>query len=149
MRSQKTGTLLRRGALWRFVMTAAEGKNPWMLAAAGLIAGFINGLIGAGGGVFIVRSAAKLLPRDEKTTPRDIYATALAVMLPISAVSAISYARLGVWHGEGAAVFILPAVAGGIAGALLLDRLNTGLLRLIFSAVAVYSGLTMLMRSLG
>ena len=66
MRSQKTGTLLRRGALRRFVMTAAEGKNPWMLAAAGLIAGFINGLIGAGGGVFIVRSAAKLLPRDEK-----------------------------------------------------------------------------------
>ena len=142
MRSQKTGALLRRGALWRFVMTAAEGKNPWMLAAAGLIAGFINGLIGAGGGVFIVRSAAKL-------PPRDIYATALAVMLPISAVSAISYARLGVWHGEGAAVFILPAVAGGIAGALLLDRLHTGLLRLIFSAVAVYSGLTMLMRSLG
>ena len=141
MRSQKTGALLRRGALWRFVMTAAEGKNPWMLAAAGLI--------GAGGGVFIVRSAAKLLPRDEKTTPRDIYATALAVMLPISAVSAISYARLGVWHGEGAAGFILPAVAGGIAGALLLDRLHTGLLRLIFSAVAVYSGMTMLMRSLG
>ena len=133
MRSQKTGALLRRGALWRFVMTAAEGKNPWMLAAAGLIAGFINGLIGAGGGVFIVRSAAKLL----------------AVMLPISAVSAISYARLGVWHGEGAAGFILPAVAGGIAGALLLDRLHTGLLRLIFSAVAVYSGMTMLMRSLG
>ena len=97
----------------------------------------------------MIRSAARLLPRGEKTSPRDIYASALAVMLPISAVSAISYAGLGVWHGEGAAGLIIPAIVGGAVGALLLERLHTGLLRLIFSAVAAYSGIMMLVRSIG
>ncbi len=148
MKSQNNSDAVCRGAVWRFIFTAAKGKNPWMLAAAGLAAGFINGLIGAGGGVLIIRSATRLLPGGTDTSPRDIYATALAVMLPVSAVSAISYARLGVWHGEGAAGLILPAVIGGAVGALLLDRLHTQLLRLIFSAVAVYSGIMMLVRSL-
>ena len=70
-------------------------------------------------------------------------------MLPVSAISAISYARLGVWDGEGAARFILPALAGGTAGAMLLDRLHAQLLRLIFSAVAAYSGIMMLVKAFG
>lgn len=94
--------------------------------------------------MLIVRTAGKFLPRDTARDPRDIYATALAVMLPISAVSTISSAKLGVWHGEGAAVMILPALIGGAAGALLLDKLNTNILRMIFSAVAAYSGIVML-----
>ncbi len=123
---------------------SAVGGSPLALILIGLGCGLINGFLGAGGGVLIVRTAGKFLPRDTARDPRDIYATALAVMLPISAVSTIASAKLGVWHGEGAAVMILPALIGGAAGALLLDKLNTNILRIIFSAVAAYSGIVML-----
>ncbi len=143
MRSvKKRGSAAVRAA-WSCIAPAAGG-SPAALVLVGLLCGLINGLLGAGGGIFIVRTAGQLLPRGASRDPRDIYATALAVMLPISAVSTIASARLGVWQGEGAAAMILPALLGGTAGALLLDRLNTNILRMIFSAVAVYSGVAML-----
>ncbi len=140
------GAVLRRRGIWRGLISAANIKSAWLPTLAGIAAGFVNGLLGAGGGVVIVRSATHVLPRGEEYTPRDVYASALAVMLPVSAVSAISYARLGVWDGTGAWNYILPAVVGGIAGDLLLDKLHTQLLRLIFSAVAAYSGIMMLLK---
>ena len=149
IRPQKEKTAHRRPLPSRFLISAASGKSPFLLALAGIAAGFVNGLLGAGGGVIIIRSAAHILPYGSKTSPRDVYASALAVMLPVSAISAISYARLGVWDGEGAARFILPALVGGTAGAMLLDRLHTQLLRLIFSAVAAYSGIMMLVKAFG
>ncbi len=133
----------RRGAIF---INIARGRG-WALLAAGLAAGFINGLLGAGGGVIIVRSAARLLPYDSHTSPRDVYATALAVMLPVSAVSAMAYAGMGVLEGGSGMRYILPAVVGGTVGALLLDRLHTQLLRAVFSAVAVYSGIAMLTKA--
>ena len=141
-----SGAMVRRRGIWRGLISAANIKSAWLPALAGLAAGFVNGLLGAGGGVVIVRSAARVLPHGGEYTPRDVYASALAVMLPVSAVSALSYARLGVWDGTGAWTYVLPALVGGIAGALLLDKLHTQLLRLIFSAVAAYSGIMMLFK---
>lgn len=136
---------VRGGIIQRFLSTAANSRRGWLTVIAGIAAGFVNGLLGAGGGVIIVRSAAHVLPHGRKYSPRDVYATALAVMLPVSAVSALSYAGLGVWDGSGG-IYILPALVGGVIGALLLDRLHTQLLRFIFSAVAAYSGVMMLLK---
>lgn len=136
---------VRGGIIQRFLVTAANSRRGWLTVIAGIAAGFVNGLLGAGGGVIIVRSAAHVLPHGREYSPRDVYASALAVMLPVSAVSALSYAGLGVWDGSGG-IYILPALVGGVIGALLLDRLHTQLLRFIFSAVAAYSGIMMLLK---
>lgn len=136
---------VRGGIIQRFLATAANSRRGWLTVIAGIAAGFVNGLLGAGGGVIIVRSAAHVLPHGREYSPRDVYASALAVMLPVSAVSALSYAGLGVWDGSGG-IYILPALVGGVIGALLLDRLHTQLLRFIFSAVAAYSGIMMLLK---
>ncbi|MDD6259531.1 MAG: sulfite exporter TauE/SafE family protein [Clostridiales bacterium] len=136
---------VRGGIIQRFLATAANSRRGWLTVIAGIAAGFVNGLLGAGGGVIIVRSAAHVLPHGREYSPRDVYASALAVMLPVSAVSALSYAGLGVWDGSGG-IYILPALVGGVIGALLLDRLHTQLLRFIFSAVAAYSGVMMLLK---
>lgn len=116
---------------------------PLKLVAAGLAAGFVNGLLGAGGGIILVRSARRLLPRGYGDT-RDVFATALAVMLPVSAVSVAAYGlRLGA--GEfNFTPYILPAVLGGAGGAMLLARVDTRWLKLIFSLITVWSGLSML-----
>ena len=109
----------------------------------GLLAGLLNGLLGAGGGIVLVRGAEKILPR-EYHDGRDVFANALCVMLPISAVSAIAYVMRGSVHGLEFSRFILPAILGGVGGGLLLSVIDTRLLRLIFSALVVWSGITMI-----
>ncbi len=109
----------------------------------GFLAGLLNGLLGAGGGIILVRGADKVLPREYRDG-RDVFANALAVMLPISAVSAIAYVLRGSVHGLEFSKFILPAVIGGAGGGLLLAVIDTRLLRLIFSALVVWSGFTMI-----
>ena len=109
----------------------------------GFLAGLLNGLLGAGGGIILVRGAEKVLPR-EYHDGRDVFANALAVMLPLSAVSAIAYVLRGSVHGLEFSRFILPAIIGGVGGGLLLAVIDTRLLRLIFSALVVWSGITMI-----
>ena len=111
----------------------------------GLLAGLLNGLLGAGGGIVLVRGAERILPR-EYHDGRDVFANALCVMLPISAVSAIAYVMRGSVHGLDFSRFILPAILGGAGGGLLLSVIDTRLLRLIFSALVVWSGITMILR---
>ena len=111
----------------------------------GLLAGLLNGLLGAGGGIVLVRGAERILPR-EYHDGRDVFANALCVMLPISAVSAIAYVMRGSVHGLDFSCFILPAILGGAGGGLLLSVIDTRLLRLIFSALVVWSGITMILR---
>ena len=119
-------------------------KNAFLpLTAGGLFAGFTNGLLGAGGGIILVRGAEKVLPR-EYHEGRDIFANALCVMLPLSAVSAIAYVLRGSVAGVDFAPFVLPAVIGGVGGGMLLAVIDTRLLRLIFSALVVWSGFSMI-----
>ena len=109
----------------------------------GFFAGLINGLLGAGGGILLVRGADRILPREYRDG-RDVFANALCVMLPLSAVSAVAYVLRGSVHGLDFAPFILPALIGGIGGGLLLAVIDTRLLRLVFSALVVWSGITMI-----
>ncbi len=119
----------------------------WFAAIGGLAAGFINGLLGAGGGIVTV-FVLRLLLADQPDTPdqKDIFANALAVMLPISAVSAVGYATRGALPLAGASYFVFPAIIGGVGGALLLDRIRTETASRLFSLIVIYSGLSMLIR---
>ena len=109
----------------------------------GFWSGLIKGLLGAGGGILLVRGAVRVLPREYRDG-RDVFANALCVMLPLSAVSAIAYVLRGSVHGLDFAPFMLPALIGGVGGGLLLAVIDTRLLRLIFSALVVWSGITMI-----
>ncbi len=118
-------------------------KNGTGAVILGFLAGLLNGLLGAGGGIILVRGAHKILPHEYRDE-RDIFANALCVTLPLSAVSALAYVLRGSVHGLEFAPFILPAIIGGVGGGLLLAVIDTRLLRLIFSALVVWSGITMI-----
>lgn len=125
-------------------------------AGVGFGAGLINGLLGAAGGILLVA----VLPALPSPPPplsggnpfsrpgadrRDLLTTALAVMLPISAVSAIRYWRAGIRPDVTLLVsLLLPVAVGGFLGAVLLERTPQTLLRRIFAAVVLVSGLKML-----
>lgn len=123
---------------------------PWILTGFG--AGLLNGLLGAAGGILLVTllpylpvpslSSILLPPSGDD---RDIFATALCVMLPVTAVSAWLYYVGGMSTSlTTVAIIALPAAAGGLLGAFLLGKIPRALLRKIFAVLVVVSGFRML-----
>lgn len=110
-----------------------------LLALLGVCAGFLNGLLGAGGGIAIV-VGLKALFGKRVPNGRSFYATAIAVMLPLSALSLWQYRKSGDLAFPQLASLAVPALLGGAAGALLTRRLTPRLLGRIFAAVVLISG---------
>ncbi len=80
-------------------------------------------------------------------TPQKMsHSTAVAVLLPISAVSAISYLYKGHVTFSDAAPFILPSVIGAIAGVYLLGKIPTKWLKKIFSGFMIYAGVRLFLK---
>lgn len=115
------------------------------LGATGLLAGFLNGLLGAGGGIPVVFALSAVL-KKEMADHRDLYANALCVMLPISAVSCLRYALAGNLQTEGFGIYALPAVLGGLAGGFLLGRLRGVWLKRLFGVLVIWSGVLLIVR---
>lgn len=128
---------------------------PWLLLAlTGVGAGLLNGLLGAAGGILLVAVLPRLTPPATLYPPavplgryherRDVLATALAVMLPVSAVSGVFYWLNGVRPSPTLLLLlILPAAMGGLLGAKLLGRLPDRVLKKIFAALVVVAGVRM------
>ena len=115
------------------------------LIVTGLLAGFLNGLLGAGGGIPIVFALSWLLG-EEIDDRRDLYANALCVMLPISAVSCVRYAIAGNLQTDGFGIYAIPALVGGVLGGILLGRLKASLLQKLFGGLVIYSGILLILR---
>ncbi len=121
---------------------------PWLLLA-GAIAGLCNGLLGVGGGIAIVYALSAFEGDEgEEDGRRDIFATAVASILPISAVSAFFYVGSGI-EAAGVEQYILPAVTGGIVGAFFLDKMKPRLTSKLFSLLVMWAGASMILRRAG
>ena len=107
----------------------------------GTLIGIINGLLGAGGGMLAVPLLTKF-GLDEKRS----HATSIAVILPLSAVSAAAYFIKGNIKFTEAGVYLLPGAVGAIIGAWLLGKIPDKWLRRIFGAFMVWAGIRIFMR---
>ena len=130
---------------------------PFLFCASlGLGAGLLNGLLGAAGGILLVlllphlpepfpRSRAAFL-WDAPPHSRDVLATSMAVMLPVSAVSRIFYLLRGIRPSPTLLLsLILPSALGGLLGAILLGRLPDRIIRKIFALLVAVAGVRMMM----
>ena len=104
---------------------------------AGLIAGMLNGFLGSGGGIILIFIMGVLIPDRE---PKDIFATAVLSILPMSAVSAYFYHRGGGIPMTESAHYYASALFGGVLGAVLLDKISTTLLKTVFAALMLIAG---------
>jgi len=108
----------------------------------GFVAGVLNGIFGAGGGLLVVP-----MLEGQDLPEKEAHATSIAVILPLSLVSAGAYLLKGVgadWRALGAAV--PPGLLGAAAGAFLLKKLPNVLLKKLFGAVMVLSAVRLLLR---
>ena len=109
-------------------------KTILKLLLLGTAAGFVNGLIGSGGGILVVFGLAPLI--TDPDGKRDVFVNALAVMLPISLVSAISYISTGRTDLTGF----------GVIGAFILDKINVPVIKKLFTALVIWSGIYLMIR---
>lgn len=121
-------------------------KNPVLyLALIALLGGFLNGFLGAGGGIIFGITLAPLCKifNFGITDKRDIYANAQIAIICISLISLCihsSDASLGSYTW-----LILPAALGGLCGSLVLRHIDSRTVGRIFCVVVIWSGIRMLM----
>ena len=120
-------------------------KETRFLLLLGGAAGFVNGLLGTGGGIILLFGGL-LAARSERSDTRDLFAGTALVTLLLSVVSAVIYFCRGKITTDGLAPYLLPALAGGALGAHLLDRLPTSLIERLFGVLVVVAGGLMLFR---
>ena len=115
-------------------------KNKIILVFFGALSGFVNGFLGGGGGVLVVTLLLSCLLLPQK----NAQATALLIILPLTAVSAAVYLIQGSVKWDVTLWTTLGVVAGGIVGALLLSKLQGNTAKIIFAVVLIAGGVKML-----
>lgn len=112
-----------------------------LLAAIGLTAGMLSGLVGVGGGIIIVPALVFFLG----FTQHQAQGTSLGLlMFPVGILAVLSYYQKG--HIDFRIVFIMAAafVAGGFMGAKLALVLPQDTLKKIFAILLLYTAIRML-----
>lgn len=125
-------------------MNCKRGIIP-ALVAGGIAAGFVNGLLGTGGGIILIFLLSKLLGDSSDFDTKDIFATVVAIILPMSLVSALCYTAGQSVTFSDAVPYIIPGIIGGILGGILLDIINTNALKKLFAIMVIYAGVRMIL----
>ena len=115
-------------------------KKHWKEILIGFVTGILNGLFGAGGGSVVVPAMERFLGIDEKQS----HATAILVILMMSAVSAVIYVRQGFFDLKLWMWVSIGGVLGGFVGAKLLKKIPKKWLKIGFGVVIVVTAVKMI-----
>lgn len=115
-----------------------------ILAAAGALAGLINGMLGTGGGIISYFTLSKIYAENAEYSTKDVFAMTYASTALMSLSAAAAYLSRGTFSLSECAPFILPSVAGGIVGAILLDRVKAVVFKKLFALLVIWAGLSMM-----
>ncbi len=107
----------------------------------GVLIGIINGLLGAGGGMVTVPVLKKM-----GFSQSDAQANAIAVVLPISVLSAVLYLFRGYVMISDALIYIPGGIIGTVIGTFLLKKISPRYLKKIFGAFMIFAGVRLLLK---
>lgn len=121
-------------------ITQKKSKHFLKIGLMGVLIGFINGFFGGGGGMICVPVLTNIFKLKEKVA----HATAIFIMLPLSISSLIVYFMHGTLNENSLGLIIIGFAGGAIIGALILNKINNVILKLIFSFIILAAGIRML-----
>ena len=116
-------------------------KKKWMVLPAGLAVGLLNGFFGAGGGMVGV-PVLRALGLETK----ECHATCIAIIAPLTLVSAYLYLQAGAFELSQSYIFLPGAAAGALVGGWLLPKLSSVWVRRIFGGLVLFAAVRLLMR---
>ena len=108
---------------------------------AGGLSGLINGFFGGGGGMLLV----PLLTGWCGLEQRRAFATSVAVILPLCALSSVIYWLRGGLEPMAALPYLVGGLAGGFLGGRLFRKVNMLWLRRGFALLILYGGVRALL----
>ena len=118
------------------ILTSKSKNRPLLSAIFGVAVGAANGLFGGGGGMIAVPALTLTGVPSKKA-----HATAIAIILPLSLISAAVYLAKGTLSWEAALPSCLGIVAGGVIGSLLLKKIDPSLLTKVFYVLMIAAGI--------
>lgn len=107
----------------------------------GFFIGLINSLLGACGGILTVAALKR-----NGMEPRKAHANALAVILPITIISAVYYLLKSHVTLQEALPFVPGGFLGAIAGGIILPKIPENILKRVFAAFVIWAGIRMIFR---
>lgn len=117
-------------------------KNKKLSTALfGISIGFINGLLGAGGGMLAV-PLLKKYGLSQKTAQQN----AIAIILPITALSAIMYLSKDYVNLSESFAYLPTGFLGAIIATFLMKKISNKWLKRIFAFFMLYAGIRLLLK---
>lgn len=116
-------------------------SSSWKTRLAGAGAGLVNGLFGGGGGMLFVPA----LTWQHRLNDRQVFATCVAVILPICCVSAAVYILRTDFDFLFALPYLIGGLAGGWVGGKTYGKVKTVWLKRLFAAFLLYGGVRYLL----
>lgn len=114
-----------------------QNHGTWLRPAlAGGAAGLVNGFFGGGGGMVLVPLLAGWCGLGQ----RKAFATSVAIILPMCALSAAIYLFRGGVDLWMALPYLVGGLLGGLLGGRLFRRMNMAWLRRLFALLLLYGG---------
>lgn len=111
-------------------------RSKWRYALAGGLAGVANGFFGGGGGSVFVPLLTGYCGLDQ----RKAFATSVAVILPLCALSAVIYLFRGGLDFRTALPYLVGGTAGGWAGGKWFKGMKMPWLKRVFGLLLIYGG---------
>ncbi len=103
--------------------------------------GLVNGTFGAGGGMIAV-PALKKLGFEQKSAQEN----AIAVILPITLLSAAIYLMRGYVRINQSFAFIPTGLLGALVATYIMKKISPNLLKRIFGGFMIYAGVRLLIK---
>ncbi len=117
-------------------------KNKKLIYAIyGIAIGFINGLLGAGGGMLAVPVLKKC-----GLSQKEAQQNAIAVILPITLLSAGIYIFKDYVNLKDSYSYLPTGLLGSVTATFLMKKLSNLWLKRIFSAFMLYAGIRLLLK---
>ena len=113
----------------------------WRSRLAGGAAGLANGLFGGGGGMVFI----PLMSRSHGLQGRQLFATCVAVIFPVCAVSSAVYLLRADFSLTQALPYLAGGLLGGFLGGRLYDRVSSVWLKRLFALFLFYAGVKYLL----
>ena len=115
--------------------------NKKISSLGGFLAGILNGLLGAGGGMIIVPMLSKAGLEQNKA-----HATSVCIILPVCIFSAGVYLFSGRLKLLDATPYLIWGLIGSIIGSYILTKINPILLKRIFGIILIWGAYRMIFK---
>ena len=130
----------------KIALRSEAKKRSMLFALAGILSGIVNGLLGTGGGILTVLFLSKIYAKDSSYSTKDIFAITLCSSVIMSMASLLFYLSSGCFSVSDSALYMLAAVPGGVLGAIIIEKLSSKTMKLIFALLVVWAGISMMIK---